>query len=463
MKINPSIPAALLCALLLTSCAKDEGTAPGGEGSATVPGDVPIVPAASVSVGAEAVSKALSGPVEGTSFPASTEGVFFVTAVSGAAEPSAIPDTPYFSKAQVDSKTAGTYVFNPMKYYPVDASTRLYFYAYSPQENVSGATSSTAKWTIDGQQDIMYANVTSGYSKETPGNPGFAFEHKLMQVGFTLKAGTGMDPGVKVTSLKVPGQNVDVTLDVISGTVSFTGNGTLTLPPSGKTDITAGGTQLEKRLMFRPGDFSLEVETSDGVTYTKQVKITNAREGDAYNIILTFNRTEMSATASIAEWTDGGTVGAATPDAYPYVVNGNTIVVKDMFGQADPAKYPIHEEKRTTTEWFFESAWNSNNSGHNTAAGKFMVSSRQLFNTPEEALQAASNYNTPAGTKGTWRIATMREVELIYQLGLNNSPWSYSAGRKEINGLIYIWTRFSNGSCGPGEIQYGYYHFVRDL
>lgn len=175
----------------LLSCSKEEsGITPAPAGTQTA-----IVPTAGLSMSATSRAALPGGPVSGTTFPKNTEDLFAVTAYRGTAAPSSDYSNAYFDNETVNSDAEGKLSFTNTQYYPADAE-KLYFYAYSPIVGASDYTAGTASaaptvaWTIDGTQDIMYANVVSGIGKVSAGTtqpqPEFSFNHLLKQVRFKL-------------------------------------------------------------------------------------------------------------------------------------------------------------------------------------------------------------------------------------------------------------------------------------
>ena len=125
------------------------------------------------------------------------------------------------------------------------------------------------------------------------------------------------------------------------------------------------------------------------------------------------------------------------PITYPYGINGNTIVVVDAYGTADPVLYPTHEPW-TVTPSHAEKTGNANDSGLNTCSQKFMVAKADAKGkggsatsiTWYEASGRTDATNNPNGysacaqyseasdqsDKGTWRLPTQRELILIYDM-----------------------------------------------
>ncbi|MDR2129859.1 MAG: fimbrillin family protein, partial [Odoribacteraceae bacterium] len=226
-----SLVGALICAATVVSCVKAAGNLPlvtPGEGRAA------IVPVAGVTA-ARASSRGdlSSGPVTGSAFPANTSKLFAVTAYAGpaATPPANVPQsTAYFDNQAVGSDPESKLSFTDPQYYPPSSDVKLYFYAYSPliggtYTPGNGSTVAPAvTWDLDGQQDVMYASVTSGIGKEegTQTHPEFGFQHLLARVQFKLVQGTGFGGGINVTEINLNALNTRASLDLVTGALTWT-------------------------------------------------------------------------------------------------------------------------------------------------------------------------------------------------------------------------------------------------
>jgi len=302
----------------LASCSKEENT-----GIDTGDDRVAIAPSANIE--SNVISRAA---VEGTSFAEGTD-VFRLSAFESATEPAGnwtAAGTEAFENMQVNCVANGTLSLNTPKYYPpTGASEKLWFYAYAPSgtyTNGNGATKPSVNYTITGQEDIMTGKVTNtngfgGVAKgETQTHPAFEFSHLLKKITFKVKAGDTFDAdaSIQVTNITVKGVKTSATLDVVAGTLAFSGNADQSLTLSGSnTVITAAGASVPGCLMFEPGEnFTVSV-TAGGVTYddaTVTLSGTDAgKAGVSHEVTLTFHRSAIVPTATITEWTPGEDAG----------------------------------------------------------------------------------------------------------------------------------------------------------
>ena len=440
---------ALGVGLLVSACGKEPAESfAGGDPAA------PILPGAGLAATVESRAD-LSGVVSGTTFPANTTKVFFVTGYSGTAAPTNW-SSPYIPNVAVNSGAGSALSFVTPQYYPANTD-KVYFYAYSPAATYGAGSSSaapTASWTLTGKQDVMWAKVDKGIAKNpvraSQEQPSFAFTHKLKQVTFKVKKDASFEDGIKLTSLKIIGAKTSARLNLATGALTCSGSGDLTAFAStaGQT-ITATATAAGTAVMFEPGTSFKVRAVAGGVTYADVAVTLSGTDagtaGTSYEITLTFKRKEIAATASVASWTDGGRA-SNSKDAYPYVVNGNTIVLHDISGQADLDSYPTHEPW-TRTPVHKETSATDNISTFNTYS--------QVFEVASGVASAASSWTvavSDCASYGEWRLPTIRELVLIFakkseltsvDLSSSGSYWSatnYSAS--------HTWRVSSTGTTG---------------
>lgn len=316
----------LLCtATVLASCSKDDS------GTAFLPDTTPsaIVPTAGMNISAAPSGRAAlpEGPIEGTTFPTSTENVFAVTAYKGEAAPNSDYSKAYFSNEAVNSDADGKLSFATKQYYyPADAQ-KLYFYAYSPVSTTgytpgTNTTAPTTAWTLTGKEDLMYASVTKGIAKagaETQqSQPNFTFKHLLKQVRFKLVKGTGFGDNISAERISITNCKTTASLNLITGTLDFTGEtSTLSLPRTeGSTTYLIAGseaaTEIDDCILCEPGaDLAIEVE-AQGIIYKTNVTLSGASgvtaggAGISHLVTLTFIGTSIKPDATIVDWVDAG-------------------------------------------------------------------------------------------------------------------------------------------------------------
>lgn len=481
----------LLCAAAVAACSKDPYSESG-------PGSkVPI----ELSAGMQA-HQATKSPIEGDKFPEMTP-AFFLTATQGTGDAAPTDWTsPYFSDQAVNSAADGTLSWpeGQKRYYPADGQ-KLYFYAYTPQAaSVTAGTQTEAPradYTIDGGQDIMWTANTQGIKPDgAVADPvQLTFGHRLMQVRFKVAKSESFHIGegetFAVTSIKIKDTRVVATLDLGTGALVFPDaepKGTLTAYED-PTGVALGdeAAEVPGSVMFEPQTaFTCEV-TAGGTTYP-DVRVTLSGEGagtagTGHTVTLTFKQGEITATAAVAPWADGGE-GATGEDTYPLAVYGHTIVVKDLSGESNPTQYPTHEAW-TKTPAHEESAWNTNDSKKNTYGEKFRVAkdnavdknglsvtmtwyeaagvSNGTYNP--DGYAACSEYSEEANRndKGLWRLPTIRELKLIIDkknllilssLPANGYYWSATECSPDNGDAWYVSFSYNNPhNCNKNSIN----------
>ena len=302
---------------MLCSCSK-EPVESFAEGDPTSP----ILPDAGVAATVETKAD-LSGVVSGRTFPANYTKVFSVVGYKGTAAPTNNWSSPYIANIAVNSGASSALSFATSQYYPANGD-KVFFYAYSPVSGAtytagSGSTTPKVAWTINGTQDIMAAQVTTGIGKVASGTqsqPAFAFTHKLKQVKFKVVKDASFEDNIKLTSLMIIGAKTAATIDVSTGNVTWgstTGNLTVYSNSTGQT-ITTTAASVGSAMMFEPGTSFKVRAVAGGQQYADVTVIlsgTNAgNAGSSHEVTLKFMRNVITPTATISDWTTTGTGSA---------------------------------------------------------------------------------------------------------------------------------------------------------
>lgn len=182
---------------------------------------------------------------------------------------------------QVDwNATDSKYHLTPGKFYPVNGDN-LYFYAFWPQsasqENTGTRASAAATFTLDGNQDIIYAKDETGYSKTGDGQPNSA----------------------KMT--------------ISNGTIAYTGsaaysksNLNVSIPASDEEAVKAATMFISPNQT--DNKFSISVVAGDNTFNNVEVGLVpndGTLEGVKYKVTLTFKAKEIIPTATILPWVPG--------------------------------------------------------------------------------------------------------------------------------------------------------------
>lgn len=300
----------------LASCSQEEGN--------NVPGIAQNGTPIAVNAGIE-TSVVTKAPVTDTKFTDGASDLFRLVAYANTTQ-SAPTDftTPYFSNSgkgdvNVNSKQGSDSKYqllpDPAQYYPSNGNY-LYFYAFAPGGNgwtfTPDASAPTATITIDGTQDIMWASDTKGIKKMqgTQDQPALNFTHKLMQVTFKAQADASFTGSDKVTKLTIKGIGKTVTLNPITGDVTFGSEDLVAYSDETGVAIETDPVNIAPSVMFKPTQkIALDIVTANGNTY-QGVEVDFGttepnKAGYSYEVTLNFKQTMIVPTASITEWKTG--------------------------------------------------------------------------------------------------------------------------------------------------------------
>lgn len=226
--------------------------------------------------------------------------------------------TPRIANQSSSTDASGNITFDDSKKYYYPGTGDVNFYAYFPYEgtNITAPSEGTApsvSFTITGQEDLMYATSVSG-NKTTPPTTALQFNHALTQIQFKVKAGT-IPNDVTLTSIKVTGVNDQGKMDITTGTLSEwkkSGSAAFDASVTG-TPTIATEASVGSPIMLQPEQtsFTIEVVTSMGTYSNISITPTGGDSqfavGKAYNVLLTFNATEITVKADVTTWTPNGT------------------------------------------------------------------------------------------------------------------------------------------------------------
>jgi len=345
------------------------------------------------------------------------------------------------------SRAAGTgsrtLTFSSKQYYLTSGlKTRLVGWYPSAASYVNGVVN----WTIDGTQDILLAPVQEG--SKTAAMPAFTFSHKLTQLQFYCYAENqaAVNQWGRITAIRVVGQRRNCAYAIATNAFAFSGS-TVSLavpglsastPPVGEASARGYGQPMMIEPKTAATQLYLEIDTENkSIRLSLPVRIYEA--GKSAKIMLYFRQVGCSVACEQQEWVTidvtSDDVGHQV-DSYPYIIKGNTIVVKDSYAQADPDAYPTHEPW-SVTPFHEEDAWDANVSGFNTVGEMFQVAKADAVGgdgssatmTWYEASGTTNERYNPAGysacaqyseagdqsDKGAWRLPTIRELKLMHQ------------------------------------------------
>ena len=220
----------------------------------------------------------------------------------------------------------------------------------------------------------------------------------------------------------------DVTVG--SGLTSVSGGGSGLLSWSAADfSGTATSQNLKKPIIVQPmsevniGIFMRIAINGVMQTFSGELNSLNLESNHSYVMVaeLTLSSSsqpEISLDITVANWEPSNSNNPSfeyNGHTYPYVLSGNTIVISDLSGGAN---IPTHPHWMTTPA-HSESTWTANTSGLNTVTAKFEVASEDIGSGNiywSNAAAACSIYQQSSDDVGSWRLPTIRELMVIYDL-----------------------------------------------
>lgn len=354
------------------------------------------------------------------------------------------------------------------------------FYAISPalplneskttvsvDNGIDYATSVTASRTLDMQTPAVTLRLSE-------------LQRRCVQVRFVVKKeDSALSSGkIVVHEIRVEGL-ADVQDEATVGgdlTPSSAGSQSLTLA-AGDFSGDELGHRLETVFLSLPiagAKLTLTLDlTLNGVRQTLSGGLNGLtlEKGKSYTLTTSIAYTHDSG-FTIDAWAESGDNNPSFDNnhnkTYPYVIDGNTIVMQDKQGAISGV--PLHGGWLQTPA-HVESAWDANDSGWNSVSEKFEVANAGCGRLDwDKAVAACASYSQSSGAAGTWRLPTGRELKLIFDVRqqLNNVVFKQDDGYWAATGYggsnawyVYI----SNGNTGNSNKFYSSYygHCVRDL
>jgi len=489
----------LSAALLLAGCSKD--TAEGSDD-----GPIEIIPRAGLSA-----SDSVSGVTSrDAADPSQAMDFWFARSDENAAGEWDVYGAAALRATRAGGDGAQALAFDARQYYLTNGlkSRMTGWYpggasAAGSGEGYYDAAAGMVSWTIDGGQDILLAAPRQG--SKTAAMPAFEFRHALAQLRFYFYADSeiAIAQWGKIRGIAVSGQRASVAFTPATAeddnlSLAFTGDadGTfaaadfaeLNIPVGTKDDAAAGGAPVMVEPQENPCRLTVEIATEKRGVQTAVVSPRVYIAGEAVRICIRLAEEYViidPAGCGIEPWGDAVQTGdneigvgnnleddIICPESYPGVVKGNFIVVEDAFGRADPEMYPVHEPWKVTPD-HEEKAWDANTSGYNTVAARFEVASADANSGNKvqwaSAGPACASYSQLSGDAGTWRLPTIRELKLIFDMNLIVPPssgsnivyWAATSHSTMFPWIVHIPSGPMGGMISSMTMQY--VRCVRDL
>lgn len=235
----------------------------------------------------------------------------------------AVTDAGGFNRQYITADGSGSFApaaADQTIYFPIDATKKVDFTAYYPYaSSLTYGTTVTLNLSDQSNQsalDFLVANKVTGKDKTDP-SVALVFTHKLARIQLTMKAGTGVAASdlagltIKIGQMYkkayygVPGMVLSAANEDL-GELNFNAitDGSLyvaTVVPTTSSTAPANGCPMTITLANNAGSFYYTLFGGSIIESGKQ-----------YNYTVTLNRTGLTVTGTITDWTvvDGGTVDA---------------------------------------------------------------------------------------------------------------------------------------------------------
>jgi hypothetical protein len=300
-----------MAVLAMTACSKDNN--PGLQDKVAL--DVSGIKA-TIANGANASSNVLSKATSNPWTANSAIGIFMMNTGT-------VTDAGGFNRQYITADGSGSFApaaADQTIYFPVDETKKVDFTAYYPYAStLTSGTTVTLNLSDQSNQsalDFLVANKVTGKDKTDP-TVALVFTHKLARIQLTMKAGTGVtaadlagmtvkiDQMYKKAYYGVPGMVLSAAHEDLGEiTLKSVTDGSIyvaTIVPTTSSTAPANGCPMTITLANNLGVFSYTLFTGTTIDAGKQ-----------YNYTVTINRTELTVTGTITDWTvvDGGTVDA---------------------------------------------------------------------------------------------------------------------------------------------------------
>lgn len=209
--------------------------------------------------------------------------------------------------------STGAVTFDPIQYYPATAAEQVFLKGYAPRGTFSEGIVTFAG--MNGTQDILLSGEVSGgiLDRFNQASKEFTFNHCLAQLNFTVVADHTFVGPVDLTSIKVNGTRLPVSMNIASGAITYASTATAITSFTGTQAITQNLSQKLGTVMVEPGKVITLTIVAGGVPYD-DVAITidtdlTPKAGTAYTIKLTFKSAAVELTTSVTPWTNGTGAG----------------------------------------------------------------------------------------------------------------------------------------------------------
>ena len=294
---------------------------PGTPGKASAASTTPV---SAVSASASSVLTR-GAAVTGTDAPAGSIGVLGYLIPGGKTISDVAPSSFMYNTQVTRTGTEGnyTYTYNPVKYWPDDATSLVQFFAYYPY-NGDGITLSPASTTgyptvtylpntaVSAQVDLMLAATASGVNNKGTGTAvSLAFQHVLARIGFSVKLDASF------TTQKVVIQSIQMT--GLTGSGTFSTSSLSWTPGSGTASYTAS---ISDGSLLPAANQTLNAGNYNTVTNYMGYFLLLPQSVTAANTVVVSYTVDGSATRTVTYTLSAKTLSMGTSYTYQLMIPG---------------------------------------------------------------------------------------------------------------------------------------------
>lgn len=218
-------------------------------------------------------------------------------------------DEPYadLNNAKYTADNAGALTTTDTAHYPLESDSYLDFYAYFPKVE-SLTKNHIASYSLDDQNDIMYATPVTNKTKEEEQPIDLSFTHALNAMTIIVKKANDISEELNLSKISISIAS-DATFDISNGTIApgTAQNKDLAITSS---NITTDGVTFLTDYLIWPGTAPTFTLVINNKTYT----VTPSKELKAntkMTYTFTVNAKDVTVKGSIGNWetdTDGGDI-----------------------------------------------------------------------------------------------------------------------------------------------------------
>lgn len=191
-------------------------------------------------------------------------------------------------------------------------------YLGTESSTVPNVTDGKVEFSIDGTQDVLWAKSVDVGNRNVEGTTALNFKHKLTKFKFVANTSNGIG-AVTGISITIKNAKASSTINLADGNLgAWTPDASADFTVNGLTAAADGGeSSASEGVMLQPNLASLSIAVSapNYLSEAQNLTITGSdegsfKEGSSYTITITFSGKAVTATATIANWTDGTNPGA---------------------------------------------------------------------------------------------------------------------------------------------------------